>query len=200
MHWDSLFSDLEDQLSAEWESERAALDTEAERLRIARVTLRMRLCALAAARAAVTVHVAGAAPVAVQLRDVGADWFSADPGRHGMMLIPLGAPLSLQLEQPALLASVEAAAPDDGLRGRMTLGFVLRDLARRRVPVTISDTSGGRLTGTIDRAGADHLDLAVHDLDEPRRREAVRGYRMVPFSALAIVTLERGGARPGGVL
>lgn len=200
MHWDSLFSDLEDQLSAEWESERAALDAEAERLRISRVALRTRLCVLAAAHAEVTVHCAGSAPVTVQLRDVGADWFSGDPGRHGMMLVPLGAPLALRVDQPALLHSVEATAPSEGLRGRMTLGFVLRDLARRRVPVTLCDSGGGRVTGTIDRAGADHLDLAVHDADEPRRRGAVQGFRIVPFAALSSITLERGGARPGGVL
>nr|MDQ2699570.1 hypothetical protein [Actinomycetota bacterium] len=47
MRWDRFFEDLEDQLSSEWEAERAALDTEAERLRLSRVTLRDRLVALA---------------------------------------------------------------------------------------------------------------------------------------------------------
>jgi hypothetical protein len=46
MRWDRFFEDLEDQLDSEWEAERAVLDTEAERLRLARVTLRERLAAL----------------------------------------------------------------------------------------------------------------------------------------------------------
>ena len=34
VRWDRFFEDLEDQLDSEWEAERAALDTEAERLRL----------------------------------------------------------------------------------------------------------------------------------------------------------------------
>lgn len=47
MEWDRLFEDLEDQIASGWEAERAALDAEAERLRIARLDLRTRLGALA---------------------------------------------------------------------------------------------------------------------------------------------------------
>ena len=43
------------------------------------------------------------------------------------------------------------------------------------------------VAGTIDRAGADHLDLALHDIDEPRRSATVRGYRLIPFTALSWV-------------
>ena len=43
MRWDRFFDDLEGQLASEWEAERAALDTEAERLRLSRVALRERL-------------------------------------------------------------------------------------------------------------------------------------------------------------
>ena len=48
MRWDRFFDDLEDQLASEWEAERAVLDTEAERLRLSRVTLRERLRGLPA--------------------------------------------------------------------------------------------------------------------------------------------------------
>ena len=43
VHWDRLFEDLEGQLASEWESERAALDAESERLRISRLEQRSRL-------------------------------------------------------------------------------------------------------------------------------------------------------------
>lgn len=46
MRWDRFFEDLEDQLDSEWEAERAALDTEAERLRLARIPVRDRLVVL----------------------------------------------------------------------------------------------------------------------------------------------------------
>ncbi len=47
MRWERFFDDLEDQLASEWEAERAALDSEAERLRLAHVALRERIAALA---------------------------------------------------------------------------------------------------------------------------------------------------------
>jgi len=69
---------------------------------------------------------------------------------------------------------------------------VLRDLARRRIPVTVQLRTGRALTGTIDRAGADHLDLALHESGTPRRAAAVRGLRLVPFDAVAWVRLDAG--------
>jgi hypothetical protein len=65
---------------------------------------------------------------------------------------------------------------------------VLRDLARRRVPVTLQLASGA-LEGTIDRVGRDFLDLAVHDLDRARRSAAVRAIDVVALSALVAVRL-----------
>ena len=67
----------------------------------------------------------------------------------------------------------------------MTLGYLLRDLARRRTPMRLGLCDGEALHGTIDRAGADHFDLAVHDSGQPRRAASVRAFRIVPFTALA---------------
>ena len=72
----------------------------------------------------------------------------------------------------------------------MTFGFVLRDLVRRRVGVVVRLSSGRALTGTIDRAGADHFDLALHEPGTPRRADAIAGHRIVLLAAVAWVGVE----------
>jgi hypothetical protein len=192
MHWDRLFDDLEGQLASEWEAERAALDAESERLRIARLELRARLRTLCAAGAEATIDLANGRRIPVTLQALGADWVAAGSrvaaGVHAppsTLLIPQQALAGLTLDHGILLASLEDSPPSDqALRERMTLGFVLRDLARRRAAVHVTTLTGDELHGTIDRAAADHLDLAVHDAGEARRASAVQGFRVIPFSRL----------------
>jgi len=76
------------------------------------------------------------------------------------------------------------------LAERMTWGFVLRDLARRRVPVTVQLGSARTLSGTIDRAAADHFDLALHEPGGLRRQDEVTGYRLVAFAAVSWLRLD----------
>lgn len=196
MHWDRLFEDLEGQLASEWENERAALDAESERLRISRLELRSRLRALCADRALATVDLPAGTRALLRLLTLGADWMAATPVEvegalsvPSTLILPLHAIGGLSLDHGTLLASLEtsAAAAVSPLRERMTLGFVLRDLARRRVAARIVTVDGRHLHGTIDRAGADHLDLALHDSGTARTARAVRGFRMLPFAALASV-------------
>lgn len=195
VHWDRLFEDLEGQLAAEWESERAVLDAESERLRISRLDMRSRLRVLCAASALATVDLPGGARMRVRLQALGADWVAAaildaaeSPPRRSTCILPFHAVHGLSVDHGLLLTSLdgdEAAAPI--LRERMSLGFILRDLARRRVPVNILGIDGRDLHGTIDRAGADHLDLALHDAGAARTAAAVRGFQMIPFHAVASV-------------
>ncbi|CAL4860508.1 hypothetical protein [Microbacterium sp. MM2322] len=191
MRWDRFFEDLEDQLDSEWEAERAALDTEAERLRLARLSLFERLSALAdRVDGPVTVDLAGGSSVDGTPIAAGPDWLAVDDGApRGALLVPLAAVVALGPSHADLLRSARGATPSR-LRERMTLGFVLRDLARRRVPVTLHSTDGREYSGTIDRAASDHLDLALHDRGTPRRADLVMGHRLVPFTALAGIRLE----------
>ena len=193
MRWDRFFEDLQDQFDAEWEAERAVLDTEAERLRLSKVSLRERLIALAEGDdpARLALDLGAETGVSGQVSAVGADWLGivSDAGRS--CVVPLGALLALAVPHADLLRSarpVSVARPR--LAERMTIGFVLRDLARRRVPVTVVTRVGRTLTGTIDRAGADHLDLALHDQGAIRRADAVHGYRLVPFEAIAWLRID----------
>lgn len=197
--WDRFFEDLEDQLDSEWEAERAALDTEAERLRLARLTLRQRLVALAGD---------GDSPPRLELVDgdaltgrlaaVGADWVALTPDmrRVGAVLIPLAAVVAIGMPHADVLRTARAGTASPRLADRMTFGFVLRDLVRRRTPLTVTVLGGRALSGTIDRAGADHLDLALHDRGQPRRSDLVTGHRLIPFSAVVVVRLDASAPLP----
>ncbi|QIG38273.1 hypothetical protein G5T42_01260 [Microbacterium sp. 4R-513] len=197
MRWDRFFDDLEDQLASEWEAERAALDSEAERLRLSRVPLRDRLAGLIEREGTST-------PPSFEMRDgtvlvaevsgLGADWVALDPAqaRSGAVIAPLTAIMSIGMPHPDLLRSARPIGSRSSLSERMTLGFALRDLVRRRVAVSIHLVHGRTLTGTIDRAGVDHLDLALHEPGTPRRTDEVSGHRIVPFDAIAWVRLEAG--------
>lgn len=191
MRWDRFFDDLEDQLDSEWEAERAALDTEAERLRLSRVSLRERLGALVGrdAREALPVFdLADGTVLRAAVSGVGADWVALAPGegRPSAVVAPLSAIVSIGMPHADLLRSARPE-PLSSLADRMTFGFVLRDLSRRRAAVEVHLESGRVLHGTIDRAGADHLDLALHEQGSARRADAVTGFRVVPFAAVAWV-------------
>ncbi len=193
MRWDRLFDDLEAQASAEWEAERAALASESERVRLSRVSLRDRLLVLRDAQAQVRVQLSGGAGVEGRIVAVGADWLAVDRGPSSVSIVPLGGVTGLRMAHADLLHSASGRV-GQALRERMDLGFVLRDLARRRVPVLVELVADDALTGTVDRAGADHFDLAIHDLDVPRYPSAVTGFRMVPFGALAQLVVAAGDA------
>lgn len=196
MRWDRFFEDLEDQLDSEWEAERLALDTEAERLRLSHVTLRERLALLAAQDAAAepAFELRDGAAAAGRFAAVGADWAAIEPAgaRAGVLIVPLGAVRSIGLAHSDLLRTARPPAPGRrvSLADRMGFGFVLRDAARRRASVTLRLDGGRTLAGTIDRAGADHLDIALHEPGSARRSSAVTGFRLVSFSAVVWVRLE----------
>lgn len=197
MRWDLFFEDLEDQLASEWEAERAALDTEAERLRLSRVELRARLAALAEPSsgdaAPPSLELIDGSALSARIQALGADWLAAAPAeaqRHGMTIVPLAAIRGVGLAHGDVLRSARPSDRRAGLSERMTFGFVMRDVARRRVPVSVGTASGRVLTGTIDRAGADHLDLALHEPGAARRAGDVLGYRLVPFVSIGWVRLD----------
>jgi hypothetical protein len=67
------------------------------------------------------------------------------------------------------------------------VGHALRAISRDRAPVTLVDVTGAALTGTVDAVGVDFVEVAEHPLDVPRRPENLRGTRVVPFAAMALV-------------
>src|SRR4051794_28739257 len=168
MRWDSLFDDLEGQLEQELTAKGDELRAEEERLRLGRLSLRDRICAAVAATPAepIRLRLVTGESLAVTVRTIGRDWLSGEvaDGRPEGMLVPLAAIAALLVAPRLVGATLEPPADAErALPARLGLPFVLRDLARRRVPVTLQLASGA-LDGTIDRVGRDFLDLAVHDL------------------------------------
>lgn len=194
MRWDHLFDDLSGQLEHELQSEQADLQQEEERLRLGRLPLRDRLVALRGAAdresALVRCRVRSAETVRVRLVTVGRDWMAGDldgaPGDQA--IIPFSAVDALLLTPQQALLSLEPRAERSELGARLGVAFVLRDLCRRRATVTVRTTTG-EVSGTIDRVGRDHLDLAEHDRDEVRRTRAMRQISVIPIDQVLLVRL-----------
>ena len=129
-----------------------------------------------------TVHLPGAEVLRGRLRDAGADWLLLEEGTGRDVLVPLANLLGVTG------LGAQTAVPDDGaVAKRLDLRWALRGLARSRAGVTLGLVDGAVLTGTLDRVSADHLDLAEHAPDEPRRAGTVRQVRLVPLAALASI-------------
>lgn len=195
MRWDGFFADLEDQLASEWEAERAALETETERLRLACISLSERLAQLTGRGADAPVlsfDLSDGATIRASLAGVGADCVAllAVDGVPRTAVAPLTAIVSIGMPHHDLVRSIRPAADRPGLSARLTFGYVMRDLVRRRAGVSVHLAAGRALHGTIDRAGADHLDLALHDPGAPRRSDAVTGYRVVAFESISWVRVD----------
>ena len=173
MRWEALFADLEAQLAAA----SAAEDGDLARAEVARTPLEDRVRAHVGAP--LRVWLRDGTALAGSVRDAGAGW---------LLLVDDRGPVVLPAPAVARLSGLSrAVAPPAGhVERRLGLGAVLRALARDRAGVRLH-VDGAVLTGTIDRVGADHLDLAEHPAEEARRSAAVRAVVTVPFGALLAV-------------
>lgn len=206
MRWDNLFDDLEGQLEQELGAEEVDLRAEEERLRLGRLALRDRLVTLAGAEAGsvgdrrIRLLLSGGASITVRPITFGRDWISGDlveeSRTRAQFILPIAAIAGLVLDRQQIGESIgETAAidPARGLSRRLGIGFVLRDLCRRRSSAAflVGDSAPGQSTvhGTIDRVGRDHFDIAVHEAGSPRRDTQVSQYRVVPFTQLLLVRL-----------
>jgi hypothetical protein len=180
VRWEALFAELAAELQA---TEAADADHEM-RAAARRESSGLRLFdRLVAARGAqVTVRV----PAAVlhgRLSDNGPDWLllAEAPGRDA--LIPTSA-----------IATITGLGRWSGVPGaegavgaRLELGHALRGIKRDRSPVTVTLADGFTCSGTIDRVGADFVEIAEHPTAEARRSAAVTGVSTLPRSAIVVV-------------
>jgi hypothetical protein len=179
VRWDDLFRDLEAQLDVAGTAHEAAEIADRTRREQARLRLVDRLRAAIGVEVGMSVH--GLGSVTGRVAEVGADW----------LLIVESTGRDLLLQQAAILGitglGLQSAEPgsEGRVAARLDLRYALRAIARDRSPVTLVLVDGSQLTGTIDRTGADFLELAEHSLGDARRATAVRTIRTVPLEALA---------------
>lgn len=186
MRWERLFDDLEAQLDAD---ARATLAAEvADRTRHERALVELADRLVANAGRSVRVHLAGGSTYEGVLGEVAQQWFVLT----GPVLVPLAAVVGIRG-----LGTTALTSGRDGVQRRAPLASALRAVARDRSPVRLDLVDGHVLSGTLDAVGADHVDLAEHDGEQPRRRGAVRGVRVVPFAALAAVRPDPGSSSLG---
>jgi hypothetical protein len=199
MRWDNLFDDLESQLQQELTAEEVDLQAEEERLRLARLGIRDRLRSLHAGANPVDrvlrLTLADGSRVSVDPATFGRDWLSGElieeSGRRPQCVVSLDSIIGVVLTRAQVMQSLDGSGGEESpgaLSARLGLPFVLRDLCRRRQAVGLW-LRDGRLHGTIDRVGRDHLDLAVHEAGHPRRESEVSEYRIVRLDRLMLVRI-----------
>jgi hypothetical protein len=197
MRWDNLFDDLESQLEQELTAEEVDLQAEEERLRLARLGIRDRLRSLSVPSASndrvLHLVLANRSRVDVAAMTFGRDWLAGqlleESGRKPQCIVALDAVDGVILGRDQVFGSLDSSGGEESpsaLSARLGFPFVLRDLCRRRHPVEIR-LRDGRMHGTIDRVGRDHLDLAVHEPGTPRRESAVIEYRIIRLSQIVLI-------------
>ncbi|WP_026936436.1 hypothetical protein [Gulosibacter molinativorax] len=197
MRWDELFDDLAGQFDAGLEEERRRAAIDEERLRVTRLTLRDRLGALDAYLAAderIGLQLHTGERVEIRPVEFGADWFGADlvgvVRSYGACIVPLAGIAAVLLTRDQISRSLEPLPDRPGsVAGRLGLSIPLRDLARRRAHCEIT-TVTGTCYGTIDRVGRDHIDVATHDVDVPRRQSQISSIRLIPLSDVTLIRIQ----------
>ena len=179
MRWHQLFADLQAQFDeAATAAERAETASRA-RAEVAAVRLADRI--RGALGDQVQVRCLGGGAVSGVLADVGADWLLLADERGREVVIPTTAVL-------AVTGLGRRTAEEEAVvRARRSLRLGLRALARDRRPVQVGLQDGAVGTGTIDRGGADFLEVAEHPPEEPRRAGTVQGVQAVVIGAVALV-------------
>lgn len=181
MRWDELFDDLEAQFDAVEIADLAAEVADRTRREVAALRLVDRLRPVLGRP--LTVGVLGVGPVEGSLTGLGPDW----------LLIAEAGGREVLIAAPALLwvggLAAQTAVPhaEGQVAAKLNLAYALRGVVRDRSAVTVTLIDGTTTAGTIDRVGADFIEVAEHPQGEARRRDAVRAVRAYPLTAVAIV-------------
>lgn len=179
--WSQLFGDLEAQAEALVSAEEQGEVAERTRIETGRLGLLDRL--RAAEGHPVGVRCVGAGALEGRLDRVGPDWLLIAEPAGAEVLVPLSSLLGI-----TGLSRWSAPPGGEGkVAGKLGLRSALRGLARDRAGVRILLADGGDVAGTVDRVGADFLELAEHPLGEPRRASSVVRVWTVPLGRVGVL-------------
>ena len=189
MRWEQLFADLEAQAAEQEAAAEGAEEASRSRAEQGQVRLADRL--RGALGQQLSLSCGGIGELTGRLLDVGVDWLLVADQQGREVLVATDAVAAVA----GLGAGTAPSSPEGAVARRLDLRRAVRGLARDRAAVTVLLTDGSALVGTVDRVGADFLELAEHPLDQPRRRSAVTSVRAVPLPAVvAVRTVLPGGA------
>jgi len=181
MRWQQLFADLTAQFDQAEAAAELAESASRVRAEVGAVQLAGRLAGSSGAE--VRLRCRGAGWIDGVLADVGPDWLLLVDERSAERVVAIRAVTSV-----TGLGRRTGQEPGDGRpRVEFDLRLVLRAMARDRSAVTLTTDDGVVLSGTIDRVGADFVEVADHPAGEPRRASAVRAVHAVALPAVAVV-------------
>ena len=187
MRWEQLFSDLDARFEDLADAEMMAELADRQRVAAGAITVVERVGG--ALGRPVRIRTTAGVTVTGTLRKIGPDWLLLQeaPGRE----------VVLALRAATIIEGLSAATGPaiKGVELRLNLRHALRGMARDRSPIALvvcggaGDSAGvhTEITGTIDRLGADFLELALHAPWEPRRAASVRSVVLVPLPAVVLV-------------
>jgi hypothetical protein len=179
VRWQELFDDLEAQFDAAAAAELAAEISDRTRRETALIRLVDRL--RPSIGQLISLRLTGLGAIEGRLTAVGPDWLLLDEIAGREVVVNMPAVLSIA----GLSAQSSAGDVTPNVAARLTLSYALRGLARDRSPVIACYTDGSTSAGTLDRVGADFVEIAEHPPGEARRRDSVRAVRTVPFGSLS---------------
>jgi hypothetical protein len=181
VRWERLFEDLEAQLDAADRDEFAAEVADRTRREVALIGLLDRFRAAVGRPVELTVE--GAGTLRGVLRRVGSGWVLLDLAPQPEVLVTARGILAVRGLGVAAAEPAKVGAVDS----QLDFGYVMRAVARDRAQVSLMLRTGSSLSGTVDRVGADFVDLAEHDVGAPRRAGELRALRTVAFAAISVV-------------
>lgn len=186
MRWDGLFADLEAQAEALEQAECAAEVETRTRGEVGRLALADRL--RGALGSQLRLRVAGGLLVTGALTRVGPDWVLLTEAADREVVLVLAHVLGVRGLGRLSAAPGSAGVVESRLGLRHALRGIVRDRSAVRVHLTDArPTEFGTIDGTLDRVGADFVEVATHPTGEARRRADVLEVELVPLAAIAAV-------------
>ncbi len=181
--WDGVFADLEAQAQTFADEDLADEIADRTRREWGLISLTDRLGA--ARHRVVSLRIRdspnGFRLVSLLIHDVGLQWLvGSEAESTAEWLLPLRSIISVT----DLGTSSESPDTKGFVGQRYGLAAVLRRWVRDRRTVTLGVAELGDVTGSLDRAGRDHVDVAVHPVDQFRRTTGVTEIHTISYDAI----------------